>query len=413
MRALIGLGLVLALGVSAPRGAFSDVPPVEGYLVEGKLAEAETAMAQLVAKAPKDDQARFSLGVVRFLRGVERLSQDLYGYGFLSRGAPAFLGVPMPPLPRNPEPRVARYADVRAILSRFVADLASAETTLAEVTDPSVKLPLHFGLIRLDFDGNGTAGDDEALWKLYARLNRPAERTLSAQAAAGFQITFDRGDVAWLRGYCHLLMAMCEVVLAHDFKDCFDRTGHLFFAKTDTPFGFLASKRDVQDRFDYAEVTDVIALIHLIRLPVAEPKRLAASLDHLKAVMATSRESWKFIADETDDDHEWVPNPNQSTVMPNGRVTREMIDGWMSFLDEAEALLDGKKLVPFWRDAGGRGVNLHRAFTEPTTFDLVLWVQGTAAAPYLEEGEVTKPETWQRFQRVFRGEFIGFAFWFN
>jgi hypothetical protein len=58
-------------------------------------------------------------------------------------------------------------------------------------------------------------------------------------------------------------------------------------------------------------------------------------------------------------------------------------------------------------------VNLRRVFTEPRPFDLVLWVQGTAAAPYLENGPLTKPETWSRFQNIFRGEFIGFALWFN
>ena len=46
-------------------------------------------------------------------------------------------------------------------------------------------------------------------------------------------------------------------------------------------------------------------------------------------------------------------------------------------------------------------------------FDLVLWVQGTAAAPYLEKGPKTKPETWRRLQTIFQGQFIGFAFWFN
>jgi hypothetical protein len=42
-----------------------------------------------------------------------------------------------------------------------------------------------------------------------------------------------------------------------------------------------------------------------------------------------------------------------------------------------------------------------------------VWVQGTAAAPYLEEGERTSFETWSRIQRIFRGGFIGFALWFN
>jgi hypothetical protein len=94
-------------------------------------------------------------------------------------------------------------------------------------------------------------------------------------------------------------------------------------------------------------------------------------------------------------------------------VKPEMIDSWLEFVDESEALLAGKRLVPFWRGNDKRGINLRRVFTEPRPLDLVLWVQGTAATPYLEEGTMTKPEVWTRMKRVFGGEFIGFAIWFN
>ena len=91
-----------------------------------------------------------------------------------------------------------------------------------------------------------------------------------------------------------------------------------------------------------------------------------------------------------------------------------MVQGWFDFLDEFESILAGRKLLPFWRGSNPRlGINLRKVFTEPRAFDLVLWVRGTAAAPYLQEGEVTSPETWRRLNRVFRGEFIGFAMWFN
>jgi hypothetical protein len=56
---------------------------------------------------------------------------------------------------------------------------------------------------------------------------------------------------------------------------------------------------------------------------------------------------------------------------------------------------------------------LRRVFDDPRPFDLVLWIQGTAAQPYIEEGPLTKKETWSRLQRVFRGEFVGFALWLN
>jgi hypothetical protein len=413
MRTAYALALILVAGPTIPPPASADDPPLaERYLVEGKLAEGEAALAAALKANPKDSQARFGLGATQFLRAVERLIQSFYRFGL--RPDPSGGNIPFArlPVPRNNAPEPIRYADLRAIFQAWNDDLRKAEETLAAVEDPGVKLPLHFGRIRLDLDGDGKASDDEVLWKLYARLNGRVQVT--AEQAQAFLITFDRGDVAWLRGYCHLLMAFGEFYLAHDGKELFERTAHLFFARPETPFGFLRGGQGGEGRFEFGQIADAIAFIHLIRLPVSEPKRMGAALDHLKAVIALSRESWKFYMAEDDDDHEWIPNPKQTGVIPGVNVTEEMVRGWTAtFLDEADAILAGRKLIPFWREAGGRGVNLRRVFAEPREFDLVLWVQGTAAAPYLEAGELTTPAVWSRLQRVFRGEFLGFALWFN
>jgi hypothetical protein len=400
--------------------AAGDEPPpaplVEKYLTEGRLADGEAAALDALAKDPGDAQARFGLGVVQFLRGVERMAQAFHRHGLRGDAVGNLVPFLRLPVPANPDPKPIRYEDLRAVFRTFVDDTARAEATLAAVGDERVKLRLHFGRIRLDLDGDGRAGDEETLWKLYARFNNQAGRqgAVSAEAGEGFLIAFDRGDVAWLRGYCHLLSAFAEVYLAHDARDLFNHSAHLVFARPETPFEFLRAGRPDPAGFEVFTIVDAIAAVHMIRLPVAEPKRMASALGHLEAMVALSRESWRSYLRETDDDHEWIPNPKQSTVMPGGKVTDEMVKGWTEFLDETEAILAGKVLVPFWRDPGGsRGVNLRRVFSDPRGLDLVLWVQGTAAAPYLEEGSITKPEVWQRLQRVFRGEFIGFALWFN
>ena len=91
-----------------------------------------------------------------------------------------------------------------------------------------------------------------------------------------------------------------------------------------------------------------------------------------------------------------------------------MLKTWDDFLNEVDAILDGKKLLPFWRGTDEtRGVNLHKVFHEPQDFDVILWVHGSAAVPYLEHGDVTKPETWNQYQRAFNGQFFSFAAWFN
>jgi len=150
-----------------------------------------------------------------------------------------------------------------------------------------------------------------------------------------------------------------------------------------------------------------------LNLPVADASRSEAALGHLEQVVSLSRTSWDLYEKETDDDCEWIPNSNQTGVVPGVNVTEDMVVQWRAFLDEAESLLAGENLIPFWRGEKPLGVNLRRVFTEPETFDLVLWVQGTGAVPYLEEGRLTDPNFWSRLMRTFNGQFVGFALWFN
>ena len=54
---------------------------------------------------------------------------------------------------------------------------------------------------------------------------------------------------------------------------------------------------------------------------------------------------------ETDDDHEWIPNPRQTGVIPNVHVTQEMVNAWTDFLDQSQKILAGEVLIPFWQRA--------------------------------------------------------------
>lgn len=214
------------------------------------------------------------------------------------------------------------------------------------------------------------------------------------QTAKAFTINFDAGDVAWLRGYCNLLAAIGETVLAYDERQLFEATAHLMFTKPQTPYPFLANGRKVFQYGDNLDLVDVVAFFHLINFPVLEPQRLTTALQHLQTTLALSRDSWRLIVAEKDNDREWLPNPKQKGVIPNAVVTQAMIDSWPSFVGESEELLAGKKLVPFWRSREVRGINLNKVFTQPRNLDLVLWVQGTAPAPYLELGKQTDANIW-------------------
>lgn len=419
------LAVILGCGRLA-RAASADGPPLaEPFLHGGGIAAGCEALAAHVARTPGDDQARFGLGVLQFIRAVERLGQSLHRHGGLADAERHARVIPLLrlPVPPNPTPAETNYADVRGMLKAFIADLAAAEKTLSAIRDEDVSLPLRFGFVRLDLDGDGKASEAEALWRLHAALTGqprpvyvgarevppPTDAELRA-AAEGFVIRLDRGDVFWLQGYCHLLSAIGEFALAHDMAATFDVLAPYFFARPRG--GTLPEAMFVDSDTWVAGYADLLAAVSK-PWPVTEPDRMRAAVGHLENVMRLSHESWQAIEAETDDADEWIPNAKQTGVLPDGRVTAEMIAGWKEFLDEAEAILAGRRLVPHWRLAPGRGVNLRRVFLEPRPLDVVGWVQGAAAVPYVEEGKCTEPDTWWRLQRTFRGNFIGFTIWFN
>src|SRR5207302_7134704 len=118
--------------------------------------EGAKALQDRLKEAPKDDQARFGLGVLQFLQTFEHLGGSLHKYGL--RTEKAFLRPPPQVkefLPQNPNPEMLTYMAARQLVQTFIDDLVKAEATLAEVTDPAVKLPLHVGLIKIDPFGRG------------------------------------------------------------------------------------------------------------------------------------------------------------------------------------------------------------------------------------------------------------------
>jgi len=73
---------------------------------------------------------------------------------------------------------------------------------------------------------------------------------------------------------------------------------------------------------------------------------MANVLDHLVAIVRLSRENWTRILAETDNKAEWIPNPNQTGVLPRMQVTQEQADGWTNFLDEVRGDPSGKEAHP-------------------------------------------------------------------
>ncbi len=301
------------------------------------------------------------------------------------------------------------------MMQTFINDLDAVEATLAKVESDKVRLPIRVMQVKLDFDGDGKISEKESLGPVLMQYMNGRRRANPEQvkALADLAINFDRADVDWLRGYCCLLRSMCEIALAYDETEFWNVVAHQLFEKGQTPHDFLMEEEKSKNDF-YIEIVDLIAGVHNIRFPLKEPERLKVAHQHLLDTIKHSRSMWKQINAETDDDREWIPSPKQSTPFSDVRITRRMTDSWEDFLYEGEQILKGELLIPFWRGTDKkRGIDLRKVFHEPENFDLVLWVHGSGATPFIKQGECSKPETWNEFQRVFRGNFFGFAVWFN
>jgi hypothetical protein len=407
--ALASLGLLLATLQAQPPTGSVDPKRIEECLIEGALTQGEKKLEQMMRANPGNDQVRFGTGVAQFLRCIERLVQDLYRLGL--KPADRWIGPMVPflrlPLPENAQPEKVTYAALRKMMEDFGQGMQKAEQTLASIKDAKLKLPVHVAQIQFDLTGQG---------KEFVSIGRLLQQfgLRMPEDDQAFYISFDRADVAWLRGYSHLLQAFTDFALAYDMQQLFDATAHIFFKNVDSPHGFLKGGRQVFGiGGGETDIADLIAFIHLIRFPLKDAAKMKSALEHLETMLRLSREMWQLAQQEDDDDHEWIPNPKQHGAL-RVNVTEEMMHGWLGFVGEAEALLQGKKLIPFWRGPDdGTGVNLRKVFTEPTPFDLVLWIQGTAATPYLEKGNLTNSRTWSQLDQVFRGQFFGFAVWFN
>lgn len=424
-------GLVTAVVVVCGLGRFATAAdaPVQEYLSTGRLADGAAAMEAELKQSPGNQQARFSLGVVQFLQAIEGLGRDHYRYGLLGQRRPQITFMRLP-IPENSMPEQISYDKAREIIRNLLNRLTTAEQTLAAMEPGDVKLPLVIGQIRFDFDGDGRGSDEESLWRVMDTL-RQRGGNQAAPATNNFSVTFDAGDVYWLRGYCHALSGLAEMVLAYDWRDQFERTAHLFYPDVDTPYTYLGEEGPgFAAGFSSQNVLDVLTLIHCINYECTEPERMQRALSHFEAVIAMGRETWKAIETETDNENEWIPNTQQESVAGGMRVGREMITRWHQLLDEVEAILQGKKLIPFWRGVKGGiplfvnsprdipvhpqlGINVRRLFTEPGRLDAALLLQGTGFHPYLEKGPRTNGQTWFEISDAFGDEFMLFVLWFN
>ncbi|MER9838010.1 hypothetical protein NKJ28_23975 [Mesorhizobium sp. M0145] len=411
---LVACAIILLLPLALPSAA----APEAAALFEAKIvAERDSALAALEAAAPGDPAAAYAAGAGEFFTALEILAGGLHRHGFDS---PQSFMLPLMrlPVPDNANPEPLTYEQFRAILVAFRDRLEKSAATLASVpAEADIGMVIDLTRLGIDLNEDGQIAPDESAAAVMASLSRGGGAPDAAAPALTFR--FDRADGYWLQGYAEFLLAQADFWLAHDFSNTFDGSFHMLFPRAKLPLqdtlvppdggmsgGILSSEW---------RIADFISLVHLINWQVVEPERRQAARRHLMEMIRLSREDWKAIRAETDNDREWLPGPQQKGASPltGLEVGEQQVQAWLAALDMAEDLLEGRTLLPHFRIAD-KGINMKRFFDEPKTFDLVLSITGPAIAPYLERGKILTSEEFNQIQRQFGGAgFLTFALWFN
>ncbi|KKX33172.1 hypothetical protein YH62_06490 [Rhizobium sp. LC145] len=385
---------------------------VQEDLASGRLGEADQRLSSMVARTSDSADARLGLGFIRTARAFETLVRSLYRYGFSPRseGYELIFGSRIDAIAWNPDPEPITYDQFRGILSTFIGNLDKADEVLAAVGDEPAKLKLDLSVIRFDWNGDGVLGPEDQFGRAVSDRDENGN-------PLPFVVGFDTADAKWLRGYSNLLRAAAKAWLSHDFSESWNSGFALAFPRAVSTMNAEAATGSDETIFGLqkgqaSDIADFISLIHTIRWPVVDEVMWNEVRGHLKEVIELNRETWALIANEDDDDHEWLPGPKQKNgVLPALDVTEERIQAWLQVLSQFEAVLDGRLLVPHWRF--DKGVNMAKVFDDPKPFDLVLWITGPAAVPYLENGATMASGDWNQLTSIFGGNFMSYAFYFN
>ena len=374
--------------------------------ISARIAEAglSAVEAELAALPDPTDTERFALGGVRFLGAIERTVQTRWRVGADDRFAMIpILRLPVPP---NPDPEPFEGAVIEGLFEDVLADMGGAREALAPIGDGSdMRLPIRLSDLWFDVDADGAREPGEGLLEVAgALLALPP-----AEGAPDPAIVFDAADAAWLAAYAHLLSAVSEMVLSTGPAEQIDRVigarRDLAGLAPDTPY---ASPFDEMGGLD----VDRIAMILMSLDGVPDAARTAAARDHLLEMIAQNRTLWARVAAETDDEGEWIPNAEQTQALgiPVPPDTRPV---WLAVLDDAEALLTGERLIPYWRTRSGAGLDLAALLTDPPDMNVVGLIQGHALLPYAREGTRVSTESWNRFTRMTGGRGVLFAAFLN
>src|SRR5262245_34200211 len=413
-RLVLCLLSVMAVAVVEARAEVDTAATVTRLFSARSVADRDAAIEELENADPKDPLVPYALGAVGFFQSLEKLAISLNRHGFESPRSFVLpvLSLPIPPR-AEPEPLV--YEDFRDMLVEFRDGRQAAAEKLGTVpTDIETGTVVDLSRLGIDLDGDGAITPAESIAAIMAGMRG---RDVTSPGPLVFH--FDRADGYWLQAYANFLVALTDFWLAHDFRNAFEGSFHMLFPRAGLPLQESLVPPREQEAFGslMAEwrLADFVSFIHLVNWPVIEPERRQTARLKLLEMIRLSRENWKAIEAETDNDREWLPGPQQKGVNPltGLEVGEAEVAAWHEALQMADDLLEGRVLLPHFRIAN-RGINMKNFFEAPQTFDLVLAITGPGVVPYLEKGTLLTSEEFARIRQQFGGAgFLTFAVWFN
>lgn len=153
-----------------------------------------------------------------------------------------------------------------------------------------------------------------------------------------------------------------------------------------------------------------VALAALKQEPDAA--RIKAMMTHWRATIAENKRFWTLVAQETDNDREWIPNARQTPALPV-EIDPQLGESWQAVLQDAEALLTGRLLIPHPLLPKGYGISLVHYEQYPTPLDLIGLIHGVGMYEHAAQGPRISAQNWQRFNRMTNGRAGMFTLFFN
>lgn len=356
--------------------------------------------AQLASKTAPTPSERFALGGVRFLGGIERALQLRYRVG-LSEGLAVMSGLPVLRLPieENPNPEPFEPAMIAELFQGIEADMAGAIVSLDAIDGADeVAVVIDTADLWFDINATGTREPGEGVLEV---AGFALSGGFMAEAMPATAIRFDTADARWLSAYAHLLSGVSEAVLAVDPTEAIARV--LDARATFAELGEPAPGNDFTLDNQFGDWADVAAMWIGALEGQPDPVRTRAVRDHALATVEDNRAFWTLAAREGDNDREWIPNKNQqsATGLP---FPPETGPRWLAVLSDAEAILQGDLLIPYWRLGPGAGLDLGAFLENPPEVDVAGLIQGATLVPYLRQGPLANGQNLWMFTAMMQGD---------